>query len=128
MKLLLALAALSAFVLAGCGGTGQQAQAPTPPMEGGKYVIHVTAASHFEPADATVPKGATVVWVVDGGYHDVTEGAAGAAAHAWGSDDALGKKMTAGDRFEHTFDAAGVVHYRCLMHESTGMVGQLTVA
>ena len=126
MKLALAIAALALVLvsLAGCG------EAPvthtTPPMEGGKYVIHLTAGSLFMPADAAVPANATVVFVNDGGVHDVTEGEAD-GAHAWSSDDTLGHKMNEGDRFEHTFAAPGVVHYVCKIHASTGMKGTLTV-
>ena len=123
MKLLFALAAV-ALLLAGCsGGKG----AVTPQMDAeGNYVIHMTAANRFTPANAKVPVGATVVWVNDGGVHDVTE-----HNDAWSSDDAtgggLGKKMQPGDRYERTFTAAGKVDYHCALHASTGMKATLTV-
>ncbi|HEX2065555.1 MAG TPA: plastocyanin/azurin family copper-binding protein [Candidatus Thermoplasmatota archaeon] len=125
MRLLLALAALAGVALAGCSGTSAGPQAGTPPMEDGKYVIRLVQGNRFEPAQATVPAGSTVVWVTETGLHDVTEGAPGAKA-AWSSDD-NGAKLTQGDRYERAFATAGVVHYRCVLHESVGMTGTLTI-
>lgn len=108
----------------GAGGVGDDL--PTPPQENGAYVIRLTSGSEFAPADARIPRGATVVWVVDGGLHDVTEGHAG-ESYAWSSDDDLGRKMKAGDRYERTFNETGEVRYRCVLHESAGMLGTLRV-
>lgn len=123
MNALLLLAGLAAFLLAGCGGASPT---QTPPMEDGKYVIHLTAANRFVPMEATVPAGATVVWASDAGLHDVTEGASGSEP-AWSSDADLGHKMMPGERYERTFGTPGVVQYRCVVHASSGMTGTLTV-
>lgn len=123
MKALLAVALLLLLALAGCSGSGPQ----TPSMDAeGNYVIHLTAGNKFSPMLAKVPVNSTVVWVNDGGVHDVT-------AHdgAWSSDDVtapgLGHKMQKGDRYVRTFTEAGDVDYHCVIHASTGMTGTLTV-
>jgi plastocyanin len=126
MKLAAAFSILALLLLSGCSGTGTTSGAPTPPMEDGTYIIHLTSANKFSPAAASIPAGSTVKWVVDGGLHDVTEGSSG-DAHAWSSKDGGGPEMTSGMSYEHKFDTAGTVHFRCMMHESVGMVGTLTV-
>src|SRR5688572_17660959 len=55
-------------LLAGC--TATDGVVPEQDAEG-RYVIRLTADDRFDPAEARVPKGATVAWVVDGGRHDV---------------------------------------------------------
>lgn len=144
MKGLLAVLALACMAMAGCTGStagsdktdgdtqegghadGAGDEARQPLMEDGKYVVKLVSGSRFDPKELTVPAGSTVVWVVENGIHDVTEGAVGAEDHAWSSEDD-GGKLTPGDRYEQTFDEAGVVQYRCEMHESSGMTGTITV-
>jgi plastocyanin len=121
MKALLAVALLSSLTLAGCASTNQN-EPVTPEMKDGKYVIHMTAGSQFRPQHAKVPAGATVVWVNDGGVHDVS-----ADDDSWSTDDALGKKMVPGESWERTFAQPGKVPYNCRIHASTGMRGTLTV-
>lgn len=123
MKLLFGLLAVG-LLLAGCTSSAGPVE---PSMDDeGRYVIHMTAANRFTPMDAKVPAGATVVWVVDGGVHDVT-------AHdgSWSSDSTtnggLGKKMGKGDEFVRTFADAGAVDYHCELHASVGMKGTLHV-
>lgn len=135
MRVPLQVVALSfvAAMLSGCsdssvtGSTESGSDAPAgPEMEDGKYVVHLGATS-FSPAGLSVPVGATVLWKVDKAMHDVTEGEAGSADHAWSSDDNGGSKLYVGQTFEHTFTEAGTVAYRCVMHEQAGMVGTITV-
>lgn len=121
MKALFALALVTVVLLAGCSST------PVGPTElqknaDGKYEIHLTAANTFSPQTGKVPVGATVKWVNDGGFHDVT-----ANDHTFSSDDS-GSKLQAGNTYEHTFSVAGTYEYNCSIHESTGMKGTLTVA
>jgi plastocyanin len=125
-----AVMAILTLALAGCSG----GEAPTdgggggegPEMEDGKHVVHLTGDNSFDPTTLTIPANATVVWVVDSGLHDVTEGEAGDADHDWSSEDE-GSKLAPGDRYERTFNETGTVHYRCVMHESSGMTGKITV-
>jgi len=106
----------AAVLLAGCssGGGGPV----TPELKDGKYVIHMTSAQTFSPANARVPLNATVEWVDDGGVHDVA-----AADGSWTS----GHTLQVGQTYDHTFTASGTVAYVCHIHESTGMKGTLVV-
>lgn len=123
MKLLIALLTVTAFALAGCGAKDGPV---TPSMDAeGNYVIHLTAANRFSPANAQVPLNATVLWKNDAGVHDVT-------AHdgSWSSDDivgGLGHKMQPGQSFNHTFTSAGTYDYHCELHASQGMKGTIHV-
>ena len=134
MKSLLALAALLGLVLAGCGSPPAdddrdepgETGGSGPEMEDGKYVVRLVSGNKFAPADLTIPAGSTVVWVTDSGVHDVTEGEAGSDSPEWSSEDE-GPKMTPGVRYERAFNETGTVHYRCVLHESSGMLGTLTV-
>lgn len=124
MKALFALALLLSLTLAGCGGAPEPV---VPPQDAeGRYVIHMNAANRFTPTHAKVPVGATVLWINDGGVHDVT-----ADDDSWSSDDAapagLGQKIPSGQSFQRTFTAAGEVGYHCALHRSSGMTGTLVV-
>lgn len=123
MKVPLA-AALVSLALTGCGDDVATAGLPTPSLERGKYTIHLVSGNVFLPANASVPVGATVLWIADAGEHDVTEG--DGVNGTWSSDH-VGPKLTRGDRYERQFTEPGVVRYRCTLHESEGMVGTLTV-
>lgn len=117
MKLLLALAAVAALLLAGCNGGSDGGS--TPETDGqGRYVIHMTANNRFTPADAKVPVGATVVWVNDGGVHDVT-----AHDDAWKSP----RLMPEGASYERRFTTPGTYEYHCDLHASQGMTATLVV-
>jgi plastocyanin len=138
MKSHLAILALMGLALSGCTtapgnqtGTGidgneTDGEGTGPAMEDGKYVVRLVSGNKFDPADLTIPAGSTVVWVTDSGVHDVTEGEAGEEEAEWSSEDD-GPKMTPGVRYERTFNETGTVHYRCVLHESSAMVGTLTV-
>ena len=121
--LLAAVLTLSTLALAGCSGGGTA----TPSMDAeGRYVIHLTASNRFSPANAEVPANATVVFVNDGGVHDVS-----AKDGSWSSDDlaggGLGHKMQPGESYVRTFGGAGDVEYVCKLHSSQGMKGTLHV-
>lgn len=120
MKALVALPVLLMVALAGCGGAPQPVE-PDQDAEG-RYVIHMNAANRFVPSLAKVPVGATVVWVNDGGVHDVT-----ADDGSWSSAQAYPSKVPVGSSFEHTFTEAGTVAYHCELHRSSGMVAELVV-
>lgn len=118
MKALLAVSLLGLLALAGCAASGPQ----TPAMDDeGRYVIHMTSGNRFSPMVAQVPVGATVIWVNSGGIHDVT-----ATDGSWSSDAEYPERMEKGDTFQRTFDAAGTVDYRCVLH-APNMKGTLIV-
>lgn len=115
MKVVLALLA-AMLLLAGCTKPGEGS---TPEQDAqGRYVIHMTANNKYTPADAKVPVGATVLWIVDGGVHDVT-----AHDDSWKSP----RFMSAGDTYERTFTSAGDYEYHCELHKSAGMAATLHV-
>ncbi|MFC7203873.1 halocyanin domain-containing protein [Haloferax namakaokahaiae] len=74
----------------------------------------------FEPAALKVSPGTTVVWewTGAGGTHNVQE-----------RDGKFESELSAaeGFTFEHTFDETGEYKYRCVPHESLGMVGIVVV-
>lgn len=88
---------------------------------GGNVVTVQVAGTEFDPDAVTVAPGTTVRWVVVNGSHTITpedpqqEG-------AWNGVSVIG-----GQQFEHTFDVAGTYEYVCLIHESLGMTGTITV-
>lgn len=126
MRILLALSVLT-LALAGCSGDGGSDDGSddfvTPPQDDqGRYVIEMGGdhGNRFSPAEAEVPVGATVVWVNNGGSHNVKS-----------DDDAFPASSVSGDTGEHhevTFDEEGTFEYHCNPHESLGMVGTLRVA
>lgn len=123
MKAFVLVLLLAVPLLAGCA---TQTSGPvTPPRdEQGRYVIKMTGALRFVPADAAVPANSTVVWVLDGSTpHDVTE-----ANNAWTSDEEGGKIGGANGPTEYarTFSEKGTVRYFCQLHGSQ-MSGTLTV-
>jgi plastocyanin len=120
MKAILVALLLSSLLLAGCSGSGGASTTPQQDSEG-RYVIHLTSGSMFSPANAKVPKGATVVWHHDGGApHDVQ-----ARDGSFSSGPAGG--MTEGEEFTHTFNETGTWEVFCHIHEGQGMKGKITV-
>lgn len=117
----LTLLVLAVPALAGCLAA-DSGPAVVPPMdEAGRYVIHLTSDNRFEPDHALVPQGASVVWVVEGGVHDVT-----AANGSWSSNDE-GGSLRHDDSFVRPFSAEGRHAYVCEAHEILGMRGLVEV-
>lgn len=117
MKVALPLVLLSFALLAGCSGPG----GPVTPQQDAKghYIIHMPSGNVFSPRDATVPVGANVTWVHDGGAaHNVVD---------LGTPSAFASPVIlSGQAYTHRFGAPGTFHYHCEYH--TGMEGTLTVA
>jgi plastocyanin len=120
----MAVPLLLVALLAGCGGPTDSGGV-VPEVRDGMYIIHLSSGNMFNPAHAKVPVNATVMWVNDGGVHDVQD-----ADHnppAWSSDEQFPGKLQPGDSYMHTYATAGTYHYDCSIHQSTGMKGTLTV-
>lgn len=121
MRVLIAVSLIT-LALAGCTGSGGGDDTGTvPPQDDqGRYVIEVGGphGQKFSPADATVPVGATVVWLNKGGLHN-------AVANEGEFDS--GDPSSESWEFEHTFDTAGTFPYHCEPHVSVGMTGTITV-
>lgn len=75
--------------------------------------------NEFDPAQLDVDEGTTVTWTNNGeAPHTVTA-----------SDGSFESgNLDPGQTFSYTFDEAGEFSYVCDYHESTGMVGSVTVA
>ena len=147
--LILGVLAVGLMALAACGGTTAPSAAPSAPTTGGgtaaspggttggttgggtaaspggaaggggmAATVNMTDGLVFEPADVTISKGGTITWKNTGAtVHTATDG-----AKAWDSGD-----VQPGGSFSHTFDTAGTHKYVCTPHESSGMVGTITV-
>jgi len=74
----------------------------------------------FNPKELTIPVGTTIVWMNKTGRHSVF------------ADDGSFESpiMTAGERYQRTFEKPGTIVYYCSIHGSAGghdMAGQITV-
>ena len=94
---------------------------PTAAPAGGTATEMIEIAmldDRFQPADATIPAGTTVVWV-NKGIH-------------WHSVANLDLRFTSGkvfpgDKFSYTFDTPGTYKIYCQHHSMAGMNGTITV-
>jgi plastocyanin len=108
----LALAAVLALVLAGCGGD-EGGGAGAAPVTG---VTEVAAKdNHFSPAAIQVPAGTEVTWEFKDRFvpHDV-------AGDGWTSGD-----PRRSGSYARTFAEPGTYPYRCTIHD--GMTGRVVV-
>lgn len=104
-----------AFVLA------QSMPPPTAPRDDqGRYVVHLTGDNTFSPKDITIPVNSTVLWINDGGVHDVS-------GAGWSSDNELGRKLQTGESIQHTFTEPGEIQMICFVHHGIGMAMTITV-
>jgi plastocyanin len=105
------------ILLAGCAQ--QSANAPSPNISNQTLVSAANATVHikgfaFNPAEITINKGDTVLWVNDDG-----------APHLVKFADFQSGTLSTGDSYGHTFSAAGEYAYSCGIHPS--MKGKVTV-
>jgi plastocyanin len=123
------------FAMAGCSDPPTAAQRPEQDGEG-RYVIAMTSDLTFEPAVASVPVGATVVWVnvADSVVHDV----AGYRGDPIEEDreefssfrqppEGLGRPIGPGGNFTHTFGEKGDWTIWCHTHHEQDMKGVIRV-
>lgn len=113
-------------LLAGCSTPSESddqgdAGGPTAVQDAqGRYVVRLTSDNQFHPAELSVPVGATVVWMNDGGTHTVTS-----------DDDDFSSgtpRSDTGEVLSHMFSSAGIFTYFCQPHQSIGMTGSIQVA
>jgi plastocyanin len=120
----LAVAVVSAALLAGCGGSGGAAQ------PSGSIKVTMTEY-HFEPSTISASQGKVVFFLVNSGSmsHNlvITTGSGSTSGNIVAHSDLV----SAGDTFVFTVDnlAAGTYAYYCNQpgHETAGMHGTLTV-
>jgi plastocyanin len=111
---LLAVLALAALPLFGCGGDDSEpAGAAAKPAPAAATEVQMVDNA-FEPKDLTVEVGDTVTW---------TNG--GELAHTATSSEFDSGGIAAGETFEWTAEKAGTVDYVCTFHP--GMEGTITV-
>ncbi len=127
MRAVLALLLLSAIALAGCGGPGGVVPAQD---ADGRYQVAMTDSLTFDPAEAKVPAGATIVWTntASGVPHDVA-GYEGdpikddrtAFSSTRAPPEGLGHLMQPGESWSHTFNETGTWTVWCHTHHEAGM-------
>jgi plastocyanin len=81
------------------------------------------AGTSFLPGSIPINQGDHVVWVWDGGNHDVTSGAGGAADGIFGS----ATMGSINDAFSWKADRTGTLDYFCSVHFGFGMFATLTI-
>ena len=92
----------------------------------------------FEPAELTVPVGATVTWGFPSAGHNVScrpddskrvelPDEAEPFASYGPEESPQGSLVPRGETYDHTFDVVGEYVYVCIPHVSRGMVGTIHV-
>lgn len=108
-----ALAALSLFALAGCGGGDDAAATSESAGPPAAATVELQPVS-FAPAKVTIEAGETVRWTWKGGVqHDV-------------AGDGFKSKVMSKGTFSHTFEEPGTYDYKCNVHPT--MKGTVTVS
>ena len=120
-------AAVLTLTLSGCGG-GPGGVTPAQDAEG-RYVVSMTSQLTFDPVEAKVPAGSTVLWVNDASVpHDV----AGYKGDPIKDDrtqfsstrmppEGLGRLMQPGESWAHTFNETGTWTIWCHTHHEQDM-------
>ena len=93
------LLAVTALVLAGCGGAGESAE-PVPTNE-----VTMVKSYRFEPKTVEIEAGDTVTWTNDDNF-----------THSVQVDGQEDHEVEPGESVEITFDEPGTFHYVCRMH------------
>lgn len=86
------------------------------------YSVDVSGLS-FTPSTLTINVGDTVVWTNTGGTHNVN----GSTSIYSSNPESFGNEIGTGWTYSHVFTIAGTYDYRCDLHYSSGMVGQVQV-
>ncbi len=88
--------------------------------------VEVLPNNTFFPANLTIKAGDSVTWENKGGNHNV-EGTSFRCANGCDDDGGDGSPSTAAWKVTRTFTTPGLIEYVCIVHESLGMVGTITV-
>lgn len=112
---LAALLFVGAAFLSACGDDDAGDQGTSEGAESSAAATIDLGPTTFEPADATVAVGETVLWKWGGGVQHDVEG------------EGFKSEMQKEGTFSHTFDEAGTFEYKCNVHPTT-MKGTITVS
>ena len=87
---------------------------------------------YFEPSDLIVEQGDTVVWINDGGTHDVNGDINSITNESFNNPETFNSEETStigSEIYTHVFTIPGFYNYDCSVygHASAGMVGTITV-
>ena len=101
--------AAAAFVVAGCGGSGDSAE----PVA--TTTVTMAKSYLFEPSAILVDAGATVTWTNDDNF-----------THTVKVEDQDDHRVDRGDSVSIQFDTPGTYHYVCTLHRKD-MSGEVVV-
>ena len=87
---------------------------------------------YYAPSELTIDEGDIVVWVNDGGFHDVNGAVNSITGEPFNNPESFDSPSTnvAGDEiYTHTFNTPGTYNYDCSVgsHAENGMVGTIIV-
>ena len=86
---------------------------------------------YYTPSDLVTSQGDTVIWINDGGCHDVNGVFSSMTGLDFNNPEIFSSEMTCdnGEMFTYAFDVIGAYSYDCSAygHASLGMVGTITV-
>ncbi|KOX94666.1 plastocyanin/azurin family copper-binding protein [Haloarcula rubripromontorii] len=101
---------------------------PTPtetPVDADQEVAVAPGDFVFDPETFEIPVGSTVLWVWEGGGHNVKPTATPEDSD-WSGTPGDGT-YSSGYQYAHTFAVPGEYEYHCVPHQSLGMTGSFTV-
>ena len=96
------------------------------PVDADQVVAVAPGDFVFDPETFEVPVGSTVLWVWEGGGHNVKPTATPEASD-WSGTPGDGTTYSSGYEYAHTFAVPGEYEYHCVPHQSLGMTGSFTV-
>ena len=87
---------------------------------------------YYEPSELTINQGDIVIWVNDGGFHDVNAAINSITNEPFNNPESFDSPATStvgAEIYSHTFTVTGTYNYDCSvgLHAQNGMVGQITV-
>jgi len=86
--------------------------------------FNVSVTSYqYSPKEFTITAGDTVIWVNQGGFHNVD----GQKSVFSSNPESFGNNLGSGWTYKFVFKTAGVYNYQCDPHVGLGMVGKITV-
>ena len=87
---------------------------------------------YFTPAELTIEQGDVVIWINDGGNHDINGQTSSITGEPFNNPESFSSDFngTAGEEiYSHTFNIDGLYNYDCSMygHAISGMIGTINV-